>query len=105
MNNSITITFASRADHAQALKQITKARDYKARGKQLGCLGQGLLLSTLERAERVATGHELDADFVYCLKSILRETDRKMDVRKDFSLMVYREGLKRAIETTEGKKK
>jgi len=56
--NTITITFASRADHAQALKQITKARDYRARGKQLGTLGQGLLLATLERAERVATGHE-----------------------------------------------
>ncbi len=103
--NTITITFASRADHAQALKQITKARDYRARGKQLGTLGQGLLLSTIERAERVTTGHELDADLRYCIEGILRETDGNMNVRKDFSLMVYREGLHRAIAATEGKKK
>ena len=45
------------ADFDQALKQITKARDSRARGKQLGTLGQGLLLATIERAERVATGH------------------------------------------------
>ncbi len=99
---TLTITFASQTDMDDALRQITKARDYAARGGQLGVLGQALLLTTLVRAKSIETeDQKADPDFIYCVKSILRETDRKMNVRKDFNLMVAREGLKRGLEKLE----
>lgn len=48
--NSITITFASQADHDQALRQIEKAKAYAYKDSQLGAIGCALLIRTLERA-------------------------------------------------------
>ncbi len=94
MNNQITITFASRADFDQALRQITKARDYRARGKQLGTLGQGLLLSTLERAELVATGHE--HDWKDTLQAIANDASRFLDDEMDLTPHEMIEGIRDA---------
>ncbi len=98
--NQITITFASKLDLETARKQIDKARDYHARGGQLGVLGQALLLNTLVRAKAIETGDQ-KAELISASKGLLRETARPMNVKKDFSLMVYREATKRAIETLE----
>ncbi len=93
--NSITITFASRSDFAQALKQITKARDYRARGKQLGTLGQGLLLSTIERAERVTTGH--DSELFLTLRAIRRDCDAAFHGETDIGYMDLVRAISNAI--------
>ncbi len=53
--NQLTIQFASKTDLQDALRQINKARDYAARGGQLGVLGQALLLTTLVRAKSIET--------------------------------------------------
>lgn len=55
MNPQITITFASAEDYQDALRQITKAREYAYRGNQLGALGCSILLRTLERAQSITS--------------------------------------------------
>lgn len=56
--NSLTITFASREDHDQALKQMLKAQEYSYRDSQLGAIGLSLLSRTIERARAIESSNQ-----------------------------------------------